>query len=50
MPEQTTAVGNCPCGSCRTPCFAQPATCPTHGPKCEPDDHIEPPTVHGEAS
>ncbi|MGW4087036.1 hypothetical protein ACWEGS_28790 [Streptomyces sp. NPDC004822] len=22
--------------------------CPEHGPGCEPDDHVEPPTVHGE--
>lgn len=22
--------------------------CPEHGPMCEPDDHVEPPTVHGE--
>ncbi|GAA2439323.1 hypothetical protein GCM10010421_31970 [Streptomyces glaucus] len=25
------------------------ASCPLHGAPCEPDDHIEPPTVRGEA-
>lgn len=26
----------------------RPADCPVHGALCEPDDHIEPPTVRGE--
>lgn len=50
MPAQANgSCGPTGCGSCSTPCFKAPLVCPDHGTNCEPDDHVEPPTVSGEA-
>lgn len=47
--HQRKRHGGCPCGSCHRPCFDPANTaCPDHRGGCEPDDHIESPTVNGE--